>query len=188
MSKYNFSLIAIGLLAAIILAAGWFVGMKPQLDRMGEANKQTENARQINDVQAAKNAALAEDHKRLDEYKAQITATQAEIPQTRSQQGLVDQINAAADNADVMMRSLTFDSTIRYTPPTGVTIAPVSSGDLVAVTVSISAEGDRERLEDFAARLQASKRLVTVVDSIYTGPEDAVLTLNGITWVLQPTE
>ncbi|WP_298041234.1 hypothetical protein [uncultured Microbacterium sp.] len=188
MSKYNFSLIAIGLLAAIILAAGWFVGIKPQIDRMGEANSQTENARQINDVQAAKNAALAEDHKHLEEYKSQIAATQNEIPQTRSQQALFDQISAAADNANVTMTSVTFDTPLGYTAPTGVAIAPVTSGSLVAVSVSISATGDREQLEDFVSRLQASKRLVTVIDSIYTGPEEAILILNGSTWVLQPFE
>lgn len=188
MSRYRFSLIVVGLLAFLVLIGGWFIGVQPQLDRISTANTQTDSVRQLNQIQQAKNTALAEDDAHLDEYKAQLASTQAEIPAARSQQALIDQINAAAGSAGVTMTALRFEPAQAYVAPVGVSLDTPSSGTLVAIAVSLSAQGDRAALESFTANLQASTRLITVIDSQYTGPEDAQLTLNGATWVLVPLE
>ncbi len=188
MSRYRFSLIVVGLLAFLVLIGGWFIGVQPQLDRISTANTQTDSVRQLNQIQQAKNTALAEDDAHLDEYKAQLASTQAEIPAARSQQALIDQINAAAGSAGVTMTALRFEPAQAYVAPVGVSLDTASSGTLVAIAVSLSAQGERAALESFTANLQASTRLITVIDSQYTGPEDAQLTLNGATWVLVPLE
>lgn len=188
MSRYRFSLIVIGLLAFLVLIGGWFIGVQPQLDRISTANTQTDSVRQLNQIQQAKNTALAEDDAHLDEYKAQLASTQAEIPAARSQQALIDQINAAAGSAGVTMTALRFEPAQAYVAPVGVSLETPTNGTLVAIAVSLSAQGDRAALESFTANLQASTRLITVIDSQYTGPEDASLTLNGATWVLVPLE
>ncbi|MGL3148739.1 type 4a pilus biogenesis protein PilO [Microbacterium sp. A82] len=186
MSKYRLTLVAIGLLAVIILMAGWFVGVQPQLDRISTANAQTASIKQINLVQERKNAALAEDHARIDEYRGQLAHLQTKVPANRSQQALIDQINAAAESTGVTMSNLSFDTPHAYAAPEGVPIGTTASGTLIAVNVTLSAYGDRGQLEQFAGNVQGSQRLITVVDSQYTGPDDAQLTLNGITWVLKP--
>lgn len=186
MSKYRFSLLIIGVLALGILAAGWFVGVSPQVDRINAANSTADQVRAVNDLQAIKNAGLAEDNQRLDEYKSELAQAQGAVPANRAQQALVDQVNAAAAAADVMMTTMTFDTPQSYAAPAGVPLGATSSSQLVSVGVVLTAAGDRGQLEQFAANIQGSPRLITVNSSQYTGPEDAQLTLTGTTWVLLP--
>ncbi|MFT3798743.1 type 4a pilus biogenesis protein PilO [Microbacterium sp.] len=183
MNKHRLALIVIGMLAVAVVAGGFFLGVQPQLDRIAAADKQTQGLRTTNQVQEAKNAALAADSEHLDEYKAQLATGIAEIPEARSQQALVDEVGAAAGAAGVTIESMTFDTATSFSAPGGVDVALPSAGTLVAVPMTLSATGDRGSLENFAANLQASSRIVTVSSSSFT---DGRLSLSGTTWVLMP--
>jgi len=186
MDKYRLSLMIIGVLAVAILFGGWFVGVQPQLDRIARATEQTVSVKQMNDVQQLRNDALAADNDHLEDYKRELAAMQKQIPATRSQQELINQIDAAAKAADVTIRTLTFDSAISFTAPEGVTTGLPSGGTFVAVPLSLAATGARADLEKFAANLQKSARIITIGSSQFTGAEDGSLVLGGVTWVLMP--
>ncbi|WP_454112356.1 type 4a pilus biogenesis protein PilO [Microbacterium aurum] len=186
MDKHRLTLIVIGALGLVIIAGGWFVGVQPQLDRIEAANSQTASIRQINDVQQKKNEALAADNDRLEEYKTDLAAKQQEIPASRAQQELINQIDAAATAAGVTVKNLRFDVAAAYIAPAGVDVAGPSSGTLVDVPLTLSADGPRPQLEDFVAKLQSSPRIVTISQSDFTGGEETSLTLTGTTWVLLP--
>jgi len=185
MDRYRLSLIIIGVLAVAILGGGWALGIQPQLDRMNTAAKQTAAITQLNTVQEAKNAALAADSKKMDEFAAQLAADQAQIPQARAQQDLVDQFDAAAASSGVVIESLVFDPAVAYVPPAGVAVPTPAGETLVAVPTTITASGPRANLEAFAAAVQASTRIVSIASSQYIGPDDSAVTLVGTTWVLQ---
>lgn len=187
MDKHRLSLIVIGILAVAIVVGGWFVGIQPQLDRMATSQAQTRSIAQLNDAQQIRNEALAADNERLDEYKSDLAAKHAEIPAGRSQQELINQIDAAATAAGVSVRTLRFDTAGEYVAPEGVEVAPVSSGRLVVIPMTLTADGERSQLEAFVANLQQSARIVTVVSSRFSGAESNSLELTGTTWVLIPT-
>lgn len=185
MDRFRLSLIVIGVVAVAVLFGGWALGIQPQLDALGRATQQTAATKQLNDVQAAKNAALAADNEHLADFQAQLTADQGQIPTARSQQPLIDQLNAAAATNGVAVSSLVFDSAVAYVPPAGVP-APLPAGQtLVAVPTTITVMGPRPNLEAFAGALQVSSRIVSIASSQYTGPDDSALTLVGTTWVMQ---
>ena len=185
MDRFRLSLIVIGVLAVAILFGGWTLGIQPQLDALGRATQQTITTKQLNDVQAAKNASLAVDNENLADFQAQLSADQNEIPISRSQQPLIDQLNAAAAATGVAVESLVFDSAVAYAPPVGVSAPSPAGQTLVAIPTTITVTGPRSNLEAFASALQASARIVSIVSSQYTGPDDSAATFVGTTWVMQ---
>lgn len=188
MDKHRFTLIIIGIFGVGILAGGWFLGVQPQLNRIGDAAAQVESVRQLNEAQTQVNAALAADYQRLGEFQGALDAAKALIPDRRSQQALIDQIEAAADAAGVTIKTINFDAPVAFTPTVGVPVNLPATSTLVAIPVDITVAGERSSTEAFAAGLQGAARIVTVTGSEYRGPEDPSLTLSGTTWVLmQPT-
>lgn len=185
MDRFRLSLIVIGVLAVAVLFGGWALGIQPQLDALGRATSQTATTKQLNDMQAAKNASLAADNENLADFQAQLAADQAQIPESRSQQPLIDQINSAAGANGVSVESLVFDPAVTYAPPAGVP-APIPVGQtLVTIPTTITVTGPRPNLEAFAASLQSSTRIFSLSSSQYTGPDDSAVTLVGATWVMQ---
>lgn len=187
MDKHRLTLIVMGVIGVAILAGGWFVGVQPQLDRIDSAKEQTASIAKMNDLQEVKNEALAADNERLGEYQADLAAKQQEIPARRNQQELINQIDAAATASGVVVKSLRFDVAGPYLPPVGVDVAGPSAGALVEVPMTLSAAGTRAQLEDFAARIQQSSRIVTITSSSYTADDETLLDLTGATWVLMPS-
>lgn len=186
LTKYRLSLVALGTLAAVVLLAGFFLGIQPQLSRITTANSQQEAAEALNRQQQTKNETLRSEQARIGEYNAQLAQKQALIPTSRSQQELIAQIDSAAWLAGVAVENVTFEEPVPFVAPPTVPLTATSSGTLVSVGISISVSGDRLALENFALNLQNLGRLITVEQSQYTGPEPASLTLTGTTWVLQP--
>lgn len=187
MDKHRLSLIIIGVFAVAILAGGWFVGVQPQLDRITRANTQTASIKQMNDIQQIKNDALEADNANLETYRGELAEKQKKIPAARSQQELINQLDAAAENADVTIQSLTFEAAVSFAAPEGVTADAPVGGTFIAVPLSLSASGDRKSLEKFAANLQTSARIITIGSSQFTGAEEGSLVISGITWVLMPS-
>lgn len=185
MDKFRLSLIVFGVVAVAILAGGWALGIQPQLNRIGAADSQTASIRQINNAQEAENAALAADNANLAQYKADLAADEAQIPTTRSQQALIDQINGVASAAGVTVQSLVFDQAMAYAPPAAVPVSLPTAQTLVTVPISISVSGPRPSLEAFAAALQGTTRIITISASSYTGPDESALSVTGTTWVMQ---
>lgn len=186
MDKHRLTLIVIGVFGVAIVLGGWLVGVQPQLDRIDAANEQTASLTQLNDVQQAKNDALAADNERLGEFSADLAAKQQEIPASRAQQELINQIDAAATSAGVTVKDLRFAPASLYVAPAAVEISGPSSGALVDVPLTLTAQGDRPQLEAFVAALQQSSRIVTIESSQYSGGDQTALTLTGTTWVLMP--
>lgn len=186
MDKHRLSLILIAVLAVGTVLGGWFLGIQPQLDRAAVADEQTRSVQQLNITQQRKNTQLAEDAKNLDALRAQLSGAQANIPPTRSQQALINQLDGLAGSAGVRIASLTFEQPAPYAPPAGVPVAIPGSGTMVRVGMSVTAAGDRQALERFAAGVQAMQRIITIADSQYTGPEEPTLTLSGALWALVP--
>lgn len=186
LTKYRLSLLGLGTLAAVVLLAGFFLGIQPQLSRIATANEQQAAAEAINREQEATNAALRADQEKIGEYNAQLAQKQALIPNGRSQQELIAQIDAAAFLAGVAVENVTFEAPMPFVAPAGVPLTPTASGALVSVGTTITVTGERINLEQFAWNLQNNGRLITVAQSQYSGPEAASLTVTGSTWVLQP--
>lgn len=188
MDRHRLSLIVVGVLAIGILLGTFFLGVQPQLDRVARADEQRVTVAQTNATQQARNAALAQDQAKLEAYRAQLATAQAEIPAQRAQQALIDQLHGAAASAGVTITALTFDTEIAWAAPSGTTVDLPPSGTLVAIPMTLAATGERAALEQFAANVQAATRIVTVLSSQYSGPDEPTLTLQGTTWALKPAE
>lgn len=186
MDKHRLTLIVIGVLAAAILVGGWFIGVQPQIARIDAANEQTTSIARINDAQQLVNEALKADNENLPQYRSELTARQSEIPANRSQQELIDQLDAAATAAGVAITALQFEAAAEYVVPAGVEVTAAAGGTLIQIPVTLNASGPRAQLEAFVANVQASSRIITISSSAYTGGDESAVALTGTTWVLLP--
>lgn len=184
MDKHRLFVIATGVLGVGILLVGFLVGVQPQLDRAGRAAEQTASVEQMNDVQATRNAALAAEHEKLDEYRDELARDRAQIPEARNQSEHIDQLHAAALATGVVLSTVTFDAPKAFEAPAGVALDGPSTSTLVAVGLRLTAEGERGALEAFVRSLQTSPRIVSIDTTEYKGPESATLNIDATTWVL----
>ncbi|MFS0867152.1 type 4a pilus biogenesis protein PilO [Microbacterium sp. 179-B 1A2 NHS] len=186
MDKYRLSLIAISVLAVGILAGGWFLGIQPQIDRTSRALVQTATIMQVNNVQQVTVDALAADNDNLGSFRKELATARSRIPEARSQQDLVVQIDKAATDAGVTVTSLNFDDPVSYGVPPMLSVRLPSTATLVAIDMQLSATGERSELEDFAESLQKATRIMTFTGTSYTGPDEPALAISATTWVLLP--
>lgn len=184
MNRYRISLLVIGVLAVVILIGGWFLGVDPQLSRIEAANSQRTLVLQKNTIQEARNAQLAADKAKLPELQAQLDSGLAQIPSDRSQQALIDQLNAAALASGTGLVSVTFDAPVDAVAPAGVAVTLPSSATLVTVPLTMTVAGSRANLEAFLVHLQSVPRIVSVAQTAFSNADEPTLVVTGLTYVL----
>jgi Tfp pilus assembly protein PilO len=91
------------LVAILILAAAWMLGVSPQLDKANVARADTQAAEAQNIVHAQRLAELKEQAEHLDEYKAELAAIQLQVPAEDGLPKLLREIDSAATQAGVFI-------------------------------------------------------------------------------------
>jgi Tfp pilus assembly protein PilO len=179
---------------AVILALGWFFGVSPMLDQIGDSNTQKVTVDQQNRLSQARIAKLKADYENLDEVAAQLDQLRESMPPTADYDGFLGELNSLAGDDGVTLTGfvpadpevLQIGPTASPTPGAAAPAAGegVADGAVVSIPVQVNADGTYSHLVEFLGHLQAAKRLYLVASSTITGTgADYSMAVNGYIFV-----
>lgn len=159
MSILRLWVIGAGVVAVVLIALGWFLGVSP---RLAEAAASDADRVAVEAVNAGYEQTLVE----LRELSANLPAIQAdlddirvEIPDEPDLASYLGQLNDLAQAAGVSLNEFTAETPFFVT---GEAVDALGITDLVAVPVRVSALGPTEGLSAFLSEVQFGPRLVLV--------------------------
>ncbi|TFD55425.1 hypothetical protein E3T55_01040 [Cryobacterium frigoriphilum] len=176
--------------ALVAMLAGWFLGIEPALAAASSADTSRATVLVTNTTHAAVLAQLVEDSRDKNRLSAEFATMTASIPDGTGIPDFVNQIDALADANAVTIAGISVADAQSYTPGATVVDALITAQSLAALKVSISVDGDYEKVLQFVDGLQTGARLflvtgiTTQVDSEFTEQVDAEIT--GLVYVLVP--
>ena len=127
MSRNRLMLVLAGLAAVVVLAGGFFLGVRPQLDRAAAARSDASSIDATNEVTRAELARLRQQAKTLPQQQSALSALRRSVPSTASASAFISALNATADQAGVKVSSLTVGDAVAYTPPVTVDAGPTGA-------------------------------------------------------------
>jgi len=176
----------------LIVVAGWFLGISPQLEAASIASGQAATVRAANLTAQAKIDGLAQEADTLPALQAQLAELSSSIPSTADSSALLTQINSMAASAGVVVDGVTLDIATAYMPPAAAdpaTIDPaapvveadpsatayvdprITSANFILIPVSINVTGPNANVLSFLAGIQSGPRLFLV--STYSSTRNA---------------
>jgi type II secretory pathway component PulM len=178
--------------AVVVMAGGWFLGVSPQLAAASAADTATTQMSDQNAVTEAQIRGLTVAKAKLPQMQTTLASLQSSIPDTLQGTAFLDDLNAIAGSAGVTLTSITVGAVVPYVKPSGQAphVDPLVTGanfGTSQVTVTVTGTPDQEYA--FVHGLQYGSRLVlvtslntplTVQDS--TNP----LTVSGFIYIMNP--
>lgn len=168
--------------AILILALGWFLGVQPRLAEAGAAELERRSVAETNAGYEATLVELRELSANLPALQRDLDAIRVEIPEAPELSTLLGQLNEIAVAAGVSINEVTANTPQLVEPAL---LEPLGVSDLVAIPVQISALGSTEGLSAFLRNAQFGPRLMFV--SSFTTSDDAEsgrVSLTGFIFVL----
>lgn len=124
-------LLLAALAAVVVLAGGFFLGVRPQLDSAAAARTDAESIESTNTVTRTELERLREQAKTLNQQRATLETLRASVPDSSNTSAFISALNATADAAGVKVSSITVGDAQAYTPPV-VAATPTDGGDTTA--------------------------------------------------------
>lgn len=164
----------IGSVLAIVavVAAGWFIGISPQLAAASSANSQRTSVMAANARNEILLAKLKRDYQNIDALKNQVSTLQESVPTSADISSFVTELNTLANARKVTLKSITVSDAKPYTPATQLanksgtaasqTNPKITSKNFVIIPVQIGVTGDYGKVLDFVNDVQQGRRLFLV--------------------------
>lgn len=196
-AKASFWVLGTVVVALVIGAGAWMLGISPMLDSAADMNEQAEfEAERVAQLEIQL-AGLKADFEKLPEFEAELAELQVQIPTTIQQTELNRDLTGLALNAGVFLDAVntgvpiqvatapaapapttTSDTTTEGTTDgtTGTTATPAPAGvqGFYAVPVELTVLGDYDKTTAFMAQLQSqSNRLIVVNGFVATGQKES---------------
>lgn len=166
----------IGAIVAMVVtvAAGWVIGISPQLTAAATANNDRANVMAANSRNEILLAKLKRDYQNIDALKNQVSTLQESVPANADVSSFVTELNSLANARKVTLKSITVSDAKAYTPttqaaaaktaPTGSpqTNSKITTANFVTIPVQIGITGDYGKVLDFVNDVQLGRRLFLV--------------------------
>ena len=172
MSKIRLWIFGSVLAIVVIVAAGWFIGVSPQLAAESSAKSQRASVMASNAVNETLLAKLKRDYQNIDALKNQVSTLQESVPTSADISAFVTELNTLANARKVTLKSITVSDAKPYTPATqptnkAGTAKPqtnpkITSKNFVVIPVQIGVPGDYGKVLDFVNDVQQGRRLFLV--------------------------
>lgn len=133
-------LLLAGLAAVVVIVGGFFLGVRPQLDRAAAARSDASSIDATNAVTRAELDRLREQAKTLPQQKAELEALRRSVPSTASSSAFISALNTTADQAGVTVSSLTVGDAQAYLPPVAPEGSPTAATDSASTAPSPSSD------------------------------------------------
>lgn len=168
------------LLAVVVVAIGWFVGVQPRLADAANADAQRREVATLNEGYEATLRELQQLSENLPALRDQLDELRIEIPDAPELPALLGQLQSLADAAGAELNEVTANQPylVEGLDGTGVT-------DLVAIPITVSATGGDESLSEYLRQVQTGPRLFLVSAFSFQVEEDAGrVSFDGVVYVL----
>jgi Tfp pilus assembly protein PilO len=174
MNKNRIWVIGAILTTVMLVAAGYFIGIAPQLAAASSANSDRANVMAANARNEILLTKLKHDYQNIDALKNQVSNLQKSVPAAADVSSFVTELNSLANARKVTLKSITVSDARAYTPTTqAVTTNTATSGspqtnpkittaNFVTIPVTIGVTGDYSRVLDFVNDVQLGRRLFLV--------------------------
>lgn len=216
MDRTRLWVIGATLVAAVVVALGWFAGVSPRLDEARRADAERASVEATNGVHEATLLKLRELDENLPALKKELEALRASLPSDAAIATLLGQLNSIAQQNGVQLTSFTADAPAEFAaageagpvapavasgeaevpepqpvePPAG-SAAPVPAGSsgFIAIPISVTVSGEGPGLSGFIESLQFGERLFLATDLSITNSEGgSTSTIDGLIYVMQGPE
>src|SRR5438270_9236873 len=151
-----------------ILAAGWFVAVKPQRSHAAQLRTQTQSVESSNNQLTSQVNQLKEQQKNLPAQQKLLSQIATKIPDNPALPSLIRQLSAAADGAGVNLISLapgapTVASARAATAATSATTtATAGASPLASIPLTIQVQGTYFNVEQFLSAIESLSRAMLV--------------------------
>lgn len=172
MSKNRLWVIGAVLAIVVVIAAGWFIGISPQLAAASSANNDRINVMAANARNEILLAKLKRDYQNIDALKNQVATLQESVPASADISSFVTELNTLANARKVTLKSITVSDAKPYTPAiqavkkgdtsAAQTNPKITSNNFVTIPVQIGVTGDYGKVLDFVNDIQQGRRLFLV--------------------------
>jgi len=168
--------IALGLVAAGVLALGWFIGISPKLAEADAADASRLLVETQNASYEAAIVDLAAKYENIDDLRAELEKLEEYIPGTPDLEDYIDALSAAAGLNAVTITSITISEPLpavapeegaapvdpAASTPTG---APVAGEALFSIPITVVVEGPMPQVIGFLGEAQKQTRLFFVASA-----------------------
>lgn len=172
MNKNRMWVIGAVLAIVVVIAAGWFIGISPQLTSASSANNERTSVMAANARNEILLAKLKRDYQNIDALKNQVATLQESVPTSADISSLVTELNTLANVRKVTLKSITVSDAKPYTPAiqavrkgdtsAAQTNPKITSTNFVTIPVQIGITGDYGKVLDFVNDIQQGRRLFLV--------------------------
>jgi Tfp pilus assembly protein PilO len=174
MNKNRMWVIGAILTMVMLVAAGWLIGIAPQLAAASSANTDRANVMAANARNEILLAKLKRDYQNIDGLKNQVSTLQESVPATADVSSFVTELNSLANARKVTLKSITVSDARAYTPTTQAaavkatttgspqTNPKITTTNFVTIPVTIGVTGDYSKVLDFVDDVQLGRRLFLV--------------------------
>ena len=121
----------------VVVAAGWFLGIQPQLTEASTASQNLATAQTQNAAAANSLAKLKADHEGIAELKKSVESLRQSVPSSAQLSAFVTELDLLGGEHQVEVKSISVSDAKPYTPPAPVAVAP-APGTPAAPTASPS--------------------------------------------------
>jgi Tfp pilus assembly protein PilO len=189
-----------GLITVIVvigaLAAGWFLGVSPQLAAQAQAESQRQAALVQNDGIRATIANLKKEKDNLPSYEERSAELRIAIPDDIEGADFIRSLNDLATATSVTIEQISINEVVRYSAPgksaeanelapDPVTDSRITADNFLIVPISMSVSGGWSEVLAFTHGVQAGNRLILVTKVGTTGDGSTFTTqLDGAMYVL----
>lgn len=125
MDKNRLWVIGSVLVMVVVVVAGWFVAVQPQLAAKAVADSQRAGVEQVNTAHEVLLATLKQDFEKIDELKAELAPLDASVPSGTDIAAFVDQLDLLSGAAGVTLTGITVADAAPYTSVATPVVAPV---------------------------------------------------------------
>lgn len=149
-----------------ILAAGWFLAVKPQRSHAATLRTQTQSVRTSNDQLLSQVNQLKQQQKDLPAQQKLLSQIATKIPDNPALPTLIRQLSAAAEGAGVNLMSLSPGAPAVVAAPgvaaAAATAPAAGAAPLASITLAIQVTGSYFNVEQFFASIESLNRAMLV--------------------------
>lgn len=157
-------------IAALLLAIGWFLLIGPKLTEGSNLHAQADNSQVRVAALQQRLLVLQRQHDDLPRYQAQLAADRQALPDTPASSDFLRELQSVGDRTSVAITA------ISVSPPVQLAGA---NAQVAALPIVLTASGNTRALNEFLDQLQQKQARAVLVNSANLAPADAASAKSG---------
>ena len=179
MNKHKIAWIALAAGIVFVIMLTWLVGVSPQISHIKSSDAQTAQIDENNKETRDEIETLRIASETIGLQKDRLRQLQRQIPDGYNQQEFINSLDASAAGTGVAIKSVNFDDAVDADIPAEMQ-GTIQAGQLVQVSVSITATGSYDAMRNFVASVQNINRIAVPENVTYTLDRNGDETKNAV--------